>query len=76
MSTIREGILIKRMPANQLAETSGGKREGKEREVVSLQKSALKGHLSLQLLKKMPLGDIYNMDIMKTVVTLQNDRGL
>ena len=52
MSTIREGILIKRMPANQRVETSGGKREGKGREAVLLRKSAPKRHLGLQFLKK------------------------
>ena len=52
MRTIREGILIKGMPANQRVETSGGKREGKEREIVSFQKGAPDRHLSLQLLKK------------------------
>ena len=40
------------MLANQRVETSGGKREGKEREIVSLQKGAPKRYLSLQLLKK------------------------
>ena len=37
---LREGILTKRMPANQRVETRGGKKVGKEREVVSLQKGA------------------------------------
>ena len=39
---LREGILTKRMPANQRVETRGGKKVGKEREVVSLQKGAPK----------------------------------
>ena len=39
---LREGILTKRMPANQRVETRSGKKVGKEREVVSLQKGAPK----------------------------------
>ena len=49
---LREGILTKRMPANQRVETRSGKKVGKEREVVSLQKGAPKRNPSLQLLKK------------------------
>ena len=63
------------MPANQRVETRSGKKVGKEREVVSLQKGAPKRSQVYNFSKK---GHwvINNMDIIKKIVALQNDRAL
>ena len=63
------------MPANQRVETRGGKKVGKEREVVSLQKGA-QNAIQVYNFSKTGHWVINNMDIIKKIVALQNDRGL